>query len=326
MDTAIVLFTRDLRVHDNPALAGGCARARQVVPLFVVDLALDVPPNRARFLAESVAALREELRGLGGDLVIRVGDPVAETIRLATEVKAGAVFVAGDVSRYAARRERRLAAECATDRVALEVTPGHQVVPAGDLQPGGGGHYRVFTPYWRAWSAATWRRQHATPAAVSLPAGIAPGRLPARGTGASKGLAPGGERAGKERARAWLDGSLKGYAGQHDALAADDTSRLSAYLRFGCVSPLALPTRRCRTRAVKNSAGSWPGGTSSTRSRPPSRISRPGTTGRVLAAPRTGRRTPARSTPGGPGRPVARSSTPGCGSWPPKGSCTTGHG
>jgi len=240
MDTAIVLFTRDLRVHDNPALAGGCARARQVVPLFVVDLALDVPPNRARFLAESVAALREELRGLGGDLVIRVGDPVAETIRLATEVKAGAVFVAGDVSRYAARRERRLAAECATDRVALEVTPGHQVVPAGDLQPGGGGHYRVFTPYWRAWSAATWRRQHATPAAVSLPAGIAPGRLPARGTGASKGLAPGGERAGKERARAWLDGSLKGYAGQHDALAADDTSRLSAYLRFGCVSPLAL--------------------------------------------------------------------------------------
>ena len=29
MDTAIVLFTRDLRVHDNPALAGACAgRAR----------------------------------------------------------------------------------------------------------------------------------------------------------------------------------------------------------------------------------------------------------------------------------------------------------
>jgi DNA photolyase len=67
MDTAIVLFTRDLRVHDNPPPAGGCARARQVVPLFVVDPALDVPPNRARFLAESVAALREELRGLGGD-------------------------------------------------------------------------------------------------------------------------------------------------------------------------------------------------------------------------------------------------------------------
>jgi deoxyribodipyrimidine photo-lyase len=33
MDTAIVLLTRDLRVHDNPALSGACARARRVVPL-----------------------------------------------------------------------------------------------------------------------------------------------------------------------------------------------------------------------------------------------------------------------------------------------------
>ncbi len=78
MDTAIVVFTRDLRVRDNPALAAACARARQVVPLFVVDPALPVPPNRARFLAESVAALREELRERGGDLVVRSGDPVAE--------------------------------------------------------------------------------------------------------------------------------------------------------------------------------------------------------------------------------------------------------
>lgn len=157
MDTALVLFTRDLRVHDNPALAGAWARARQVVPLFVLDTALTVPPNRARFLAESLADLREALRERGGDLIIREGDPVAETIRLATETKAEAVFVAGDVSRYAARREQRLARECARHRIALEVTPGHQVVPAGDLQPGGGGHYRIFTPYWRAWSAATWR-------------------------------------------------------------------------------------------------------------------------------------------------------------------------
>ena len=240
MDTAIVLFTRDLRVHDNPALAGGCAGARRVVPLFVVDPALNVPPNRARFLAESVAALREELRALGGDLVIREGDPVAETIRLATGAKAEAVFTAADVTGYAARRQRRLAAECETHRLALVVTPGHQVVPAGELQPGGGGHYRVFTPYWRAWTAATWRRQHKTPAAVPLPPGIAPGRLPAKGAGASRDLAPGGERAGKERARAWLDRSLKGYPDQHDALADDDTSRLSAYLRFGCLSALSL--------------------------------------------------------------------------------------
>jgi deoxyribodipyrimidine photo-lyase len=240
MDTAVVLFTRDLRIHDNPTLSGACAKARQVVPLFVVDPALTVPPNRATFLAESVAVLREELRELGGDLAIREGDPVAETIRLAAEVKAEAVFIAADVSRYAARRQQRLAEECGRHRMALEVTPGHQVVAAGDLEPGGGGHYRVFTPYWRAWSAATWRQTCPAPKAVSLPSGIILCRLPAKGKDASVDLAPGGEKAGRNRARAWLGGPVRDYSNEHDTLASDGTSRLSAYLRFGCVSPLAL--------------------------------------------------------------------------------------
>ena len=235
-----MLFTRDLRVRDNPALAGASARARAVLPLFVVDPALAVPPNRARFLAESLAVLREELRGLGGDLVIRKGDPAATAVRLATRVKAEAVFVADDVSRYAARRTVRLARECARHRMALEVIPGHAVVPAGELRPAGSDHYRVFTPYWRAWQAASWRRPHEVPQAVAVPAGIEPGELPSAGTGCSPGLAPGGERAGLERVRGWLDGPAQGYDARRDDLAADGTSRLSAYLRFGCVSPLEL--------------------------------------------------------------------------------------
>jgi deoxyribodipyrimidine photo-lyase len=241
MNTAIVLFTRDLRLHDNPALAGACASARQVVPLFVVDPALTAPPNRARFLADSLAVLREELRERGGDLVIRKGDPVAETIRLATRTAAQAVFVAGDVSLYAALREQHLARECGSHRIALEITPGHAVMPTGYLQPAGGAdHYRIFTPYWRAWRAAAWRQPYQAPEAVSVPAGIDPGDLPVRGKGSSAGLMPGGERAGQDRASAWLDGPLKGYGDGRDQLARDETSRLSAYLRFGCVSPLAL--------------------------------------------------------------------------------------
>jgi deoxyribodipyrimidine photo-lyase len=240
MDTAIVVFTRDLRVHDNPALASACARAEHVVPLFVVDEALAVPPNRARFLADSVAALRDALRERGGGLVVRHGDPVAEIIKLATQTAAHAVFIAGDVSRYAARREQRIGRDCARHRIALEVTPGHAVVPPGDVRPTGGAAYQVFTPYWRAWSAAAWRRPCEAPPVVRIPSGIEPGDLPSLGKGSSEGLAPGGEAAGRARARAWLDGPLRGYGHTRDGLAADGTSRLSAYLRFGCVSPLAL--------------------------------------------------------------------------------------
>jgi deoxyribodipyrimidine photo-lyase len=239
MDTAIVVFTRDLRLHDNPALHQACARARQVVPVFVVDPAIAAPPNRARFLAESLADLRGSLRERGGDLVIRDGDPAAEVIALAGETKATAVYLADDVSHYATARRRTLERACARHRLDLTLTPGLTVVPPGDLKPAGGGHYRVFTPYWRAWRAATWRKHHPVPRVVRLPAIGDTGRIP-ESAGASPGLAPGGETAGRQRFVAWRQRQLAGYDENHDDLAGDATSRLSAYLRFGCVSPLEV--------------------------------------------------------------------------------------
>jgi deoxyribodipyrimidine photo-lyase len=46
MNVAVVLFTRDLRVHDNPALALSVRAAEHVVPLFVHDPALSLPSAR----------------------------------------------------------------------------------------------------------------------------------------------------------------------------------------------------------------------------------------------------------------------------------------
>ena len=243
MDTAIVAFTRDLRVHDNPALVAAGSQAEHVVPAFVADPALaGLSPNRTRFLADSVADLRQSLRDRGGDLVIRDGDPVAELIRLASETGAQAICIADDVSRYATRRRDRLARECARHRLELTVTPGLTVLPPGQLTPASGDHYQVFTPYWRAWSAAAWRRHLPAPRAVRLPAGLRTGSLPHAGKAESPGLAPGGESEGRKLAKRWLAGGLAGYPDHHDDLAGDRTSRLAAYLRFGCVSPLALAT------------------------------------------------------------------------------------
>jgi deoxyribodipyrimidine photo-lyase len=240
MDTAIVVFTRDLRLHDNPALFQASSSARQVVPLFVVDPAIRAPANRAHFLAEALAELREALRELGSDLVIREGDTVAEVIKLAREVKADGIWIAGDVSRFAARRHDRLAAECEQHRIELTVTPGVTVMPPTALTPAGGGHYRVFTPYWRAWRAATWRKHCPVPQKISTPAVRPVGQVPAAPGGTSPDLIPGGEKAGRQRFVTWRKNLLEGYAGNHDDLAGDKTSRLSAYLRFGCVSPLEV--------------------------------------------------------------------------------------
>jgi len=71
MSIAVVLFTRDLRVHDNPALAAASERFEEVVPLFVLDDRLLGSANRTAFLLEALGDLR---KSLGGELVVRRED------------------------------------------------------------------------------------------------------------------------------------------------------------------------------------------------------------------------------------------------------------
>ncbi|GIE81081.1 deoxyribodipyrimidine photo-lyase [Actinoplanes philippinensis] len=241
MRTAVVLLTRDLRLHDNPALAAACA-ADRAVPLYVLDPALaGLSPNRTRFLHQCLADLRGQLRAKGGDLVVRQGDPVAETIRVARETGAGTIHLAADVSGYARRRERRLREESERHRIALELHPGVTVVEPGAVRPGGGGEsYRVFTPYFRSWSAAPWRGQAQTPQRVALPDGLTAGDLPGPPAGESPHACEGGETEARRRLTTWMRQDLPGYAEAHDDLPGDGTSRLSPYLRWGCLSPLAL--------------------------------------------------------------------------------------
>src|SRR5688500_14148057 len=97
--TVVVLFTRDLRVHDHPALAAAAASAERVVPLFVLDdavLAAFGAPNRVAFLLDALGDLADSLRRRGGALVVRRGNVVAETYRVAFEAGAEAVFVSED--------------------------------------------------------------------------------------------------------------------------------------------------------------------------------------------------------------------------------------
>src|SRR3954452_1134367 len=147
--------------------------------------------------------------------------------------------VAADVSAAAREPEARLRAACDQDRIALPVFRGGTIVDPGALRPSGGGDaYRVFTPYYRAWTGAKWRDEVATPRRITLPE-IAVGRLPAMPDGESPNAATGGETEGRRKLTVWLR-DIEAYAEKHDDLPGDGTSRLSPYLRFGCLSPLAL--------------------------------------------------------------------------------------
>ena len=252
--TIIVLFTRDLRVHDHPALAEAAKLAERVVPLFVLDtslLASDfASPNRVAFLLQSLADLDASLHRLGGALVVRRGDAVREAVTLARTVGARAVFASADVSTYAHERERRLRQACAEVGIELRLFPGVTIVAPGELRPTSGDHFRVFTPYWNRWRALSLRSTLQQPRRIALPRGLGRGpldRLPVlrelvAGVPSPDPVA-GGESRGRARLDAWLRRGLGRYPERHDDLAADGTSRLSPYLHFGCLSPVEVARR-----------------------------------------------------------------------------------
>jgi deoxyribodipyrimidine photo-lyase len=249
--TAVVLFTRDLRLHDQPALAGAAATSEAVVPLFVLDDGLVrriESPNRLTFLLESLADLRSSLRERGGDLVVRRGDAVAETLRLAQAVGADSVFVGRGSSSYAQRRQDRLGRECDRLRLALRVVNTTTVVAPGALATAERDHYRIFTPYWRRWREAYGPRPVPPPERVHLPGGgLEPGELPPASAltreSTSPALPRGGERAARARLDRWLTDGLPCYGRPGATLSRGPTSRLSPYLHFGCVSPVELAAR-----------------------------------------------------------------------------------
>ncbi|HET8955907.1 MAG TPA: deoxyribodipyrimidine photo-lyase [Solirubrobacterales bacterium] len=247
IETAVVLFNRDLRAHDHPALFAA-AKAERTVPLFVFDERLlgsrFAAPNRVAFMLEALRDLDDSLRKAGGRLFVRRGDPVREAIAVARECDAGAIHVSADWSAYARDRERRLAKACGEERIQFTAHPGVTVVPPGAVTPGSGDHFKVFTPYHRAWSGVPRRQGHGAPRPLSVPAKLKAGQLPELDAlvdgRPSPDRVPGGEAEGRKLMRAWLRDGIGGYEDSHDDLPGDGTSRLSAYIRWGCVSPLEL--------------------------------------------------------------------------------------
>ncbi|MFJ9623502.1 cryptochrome/photolyase family protein [Streptomyces sp. NPDC101181] len=251
MSVAVVLFTSDLRLHDNPVLRSALRDADEVVPLFVRDAAVHRTgfdaPNRLAFLADCLADLDAGLRKRGGRLIVRQGEVAREVKRVVEETGAESVHIAAGVSGYAAQREERLrdaleGTGCDLrihDAVVTALAPG-RVVPSG-----GKDHFAVFTPYFRRWEAEGVRGTLGAPRTVRMPEGLASDALPDRDAvkKVSPGLARGGEGAGRKLVTSWLNGPMADYDDTHDDLAGDATSRLSPHLHFGTVSAAELAHR-----------------------------------------------------------------------------------
>ncbi len=99
--TILVWFRNDLRVHDNEILLEAIKKADKILPVYCFDpfyfkqtsAGLAKTGNiRARFLLESVFDLRNNLQKLGGDLIVRMGNPAEILPQLAQHYQVSEVY------------------------------------------------------------------------------------------------------------------------------------------------------------------------------------------------------------------------------------------
>lgn len=250
MTTAILWFRRDLRLADHPALEAARTTADRLVPVFVLDDRLihgrHASGPRAQFMLECLSDLDDALAKRETRLVVRHGSPERELAALVRETGATELHFSADVTPFARDRGRAVAEALADTGVELRAHAGVYVADApGEIRTKAGRPQTVFSPYHRAWLETARRDVRPAPRKLPpLPSDLAKGSIPSL---ASLGLeqevddpAPGGEQAGRRRMRAYLDGPVREYGDDHDALGRDNTSRLSPYLRFGCISPREL--------------------------------------------------------------------------------------
>ncbi|WP_435065678.1 DASH family cryptochrome [Halobaculum sp. EA56] len=272
-DTAVVWFRRDLRVHDNEALAES-ADADEVLPVYAFDPReygerefggsnsfryQKTGPYRARFRRESVADLRERLRERGSDLVVRHDTP--ERV-----VPAVAEAVGADVVSYQTlpTPEEVRAENAVRERLrALGATPErhwtHTLYHPNDLPTAYTDISDTYTDFRKSVeNEATVREPLPEPDLPPAPVDeVGAGSVPSQ---ADLGVEPaeyddraalafeGGEPAGLARLDRYLfeEDRLREYKETRNGLVGQGySSKLSPWLNEGCLSP-----RRVR-RAVK---------------------------------------------------------------------------
>lgn len=134
MESTIIWFRQDLRLHDNEALVEAARNAEHLVPVYVFDL----KDNRAgeariRFLVESIIDLRQQLRKLGSDLIVRIGKPDEILYQMAIETKSQWVYCNRERTREEVSLQDRLEKQLWTIGRELRYTRGKMLYHTADL-------------------------------------------------------------------------------------------------------------------------------------------------------------------------------------------------
>ena len=240
---------KDLRVADHAPLKQA-AKDGDVVPVFVLDDYFFAPgaaqriPFRIQFLLESIASLAANLEHLGSRLILVRGRSVDRIPELAARWKVDRVLAQSWVAPVGRARDRVVMRALAREKIPFQLFDTETLCRPGSLRTVEGEPYSVFSAFARAFARGV-KIDAPLPAPRSLPplpADVKPGKsalpsLEELGLTHNPRVQAGGERSARERLQRWLKKDAWDYDELRNLMAVGGTSRLSADLKFGTLSP-----------------------------------------------------------------------------------------
>lgn len=221
-DIAVVLFDRDLRIHDHGPLNAACKSGMPVLPLYVFDPANwgngNKGPAAFEFVRQSLRELDQALRERGGHLVVRTGKASEILASLHLSDGIGSVHThsgngdwaeqmsGSDVARWARRAGIPY-------REATQHGLTGPALSAQDLD--------------QRWNSYMTRVRFKAPAKVPA-ADIAPGEIPDAHQLGLSGAQPSTDEGGRAEGIAWLEAFINGDGGVR--------AGLEAHLDYGTLS------------------------------------------------------------------------------------------
>lgn len=255
-------FRRDFRITDNTALSAAVKAGEEVVPVYIASGWKGshdwTGPARQEFLCGSLASLAKNLEAIGGRLIIRRGDAVAELEKLAEETGATAIFANRDPDPFGRAVEAGLETMVKKRGISLSLHKDACIHEQDEVLTGQGTVFRVFTPYSKAWFGLPKPAPGPAIKKLTTPAGIASLPLPQLsdwGLASVATIPEPGERAARERLKKFTAGPITRYGETRDIPSVAGTSQLSQDLRFGLISP-----RQIYAAAKKEEGGLLPEG------------------------------------------------------------------
>lgn len=253
----IMWFRHDLRMDDNPALHAAVSSGRPIVCLFNLDedsAGLRPIGGASKWwLDKSLSALAGEIKVRGGQLTLRRGPAKKVIDDLVAECGAGSIVWNRRYDAAGREIDADIKQELRARGLKAESYNGSLLNEPWHFKTGSGSYYKVFTPYWKT----VWKT-YEVPSALGTPSSLDGPELPSEAlddwrlhpgqpdwsTGFDAQWIP-GEAGAQARLDTFLNEAAAGYDAMRNRPDRDGTSRLSAHLRWGEISP-GMVWRRVR--------------------------------------------------------------------------------